>query len=78
MQVVNCEGRVSRFFSFFPGAPLGEKLVKYFTRKFVRCSATVYPRAQMNVVWCVGGILVLRLIAIRLALPAFEEKKTTS
>lgn len=36
--------------------------------------------AGMNVVWCVAGILALRLIAIRwkLGLPVFEEKKTIS
>ena len=61
------------------------KVYLYATASIIGASVfvlleTAYPRAQMNVVWCVAGILVLRLIAIRwkLVLPAFEEKKITS
>jgi uncharacterized membrane protein YeiH len=34
------------------------------------------PGARENVVFCIGGILILRLAAIRwkLVLPAFEQK----
>jgi uncharacterized membrane protein YeiH len=53
----------------------------YATAAIVGASAfvlleTTHPGARENVVFCIGGILILRLAAIRwkLVLPAFEQK----
>jgi uncharacterized membrane protein YeiH len=61
------------------------RIYLYATAAIIGASAfvlleTVRPKAGMNVVWCVAGILALRLIAIRwkLVLPVFEGRKSTS